>query len=349
MSTATHSDLPANATQPANRPRALPTSAAEWSARIRQHFETEGRQADAGQEAVLLHLGQLAQLLCRRHHLRPKILQERADALHPAAGLYLWGDVGRGKSVLLDALVATLPAGLARRWHQHELLNHWHRALAASGWQHEQAAASLRQGAQLLVLDELHTYDVADALVLAKLLRCWQAEGVTLAFSANRPPRGLWPLTGFHQQHQEHFAPLAAWLENHSTVLHLDGGRDYRQDQTPGAAKAGNWLTYSFSELCREVRDAADYRQLLGSAAGLTLTAVPALGPRDGDALRRLVWLLDVAWEGGIRLRLEDGEGRELLPDGLFERVGGDVEAWMGTDLRRAGSRLAGLMRAVNS
>lgn len=307
------------------------TDAAAWAAQLQRHFEQADRRADAGQRQVLHHLGQLAQ---------------RLVSGAPAASLYLWGDVGRGKSVLLDTLVASLPAGLAQRWHQHELLDRWHRALASSGWQHEQAAATLRQGARLLVLDELHTYDVADALILAKLLRGWQAAGVTLAFSANRPPRGLWPLTGFHQQHQQHFAPLAIWLEEHCTVLHLEGGRDYRQEQTAGAAKSGSWLSYSFNELCREVRDAADYRQLLATAAGLTLTAIPPLGPRDGDALRRLVWLLDVAWEGSVRLRLEDAQGREVLPEGLFAQVGTEVLAWMGTDLRRAGSRLAGLVGA---
>jgi cell division protein ZapE len=324
----------------------LPTSSAEWAGRIRQHFESAERLADAGQQAVLQHLGALALRLSQLHHFSAKVLAADEDGTAVAAGLYLWGDVGRGKSVLLDALVASLPAGLARRWHQHELLDRWHRALAASGWQHEQAAAALRQGARLLVLDELHAYDVADALVLAKLLRCWQAEGVTLAFSANRPPRGLWPLTGFHQEHREHFAPLAGWLEQHCAVLHLDGGRDYRQGLGAAATKAGDWLTYSFAELCREVRDAAEYRRLLSNAAGLTLTDVPLLGPRDGDALRRLVWLLDVAWENGIRLRLEDAEGRELPPGSLFERVGADVEAWMGTDLRRTRSRLFGLAAA---
>jgi cell division protein ZapE len=84
----------------------------------------------------------------------------------------------------------------------------------------------------------------------------------------------------------------------------------------------------------------ADYQALCARLPGLVLLGVPAFGPKDGDALRRLIWLIDAAWEALLPLAVT----AEVALDMLFEGIGGGLDQLLGKDLQRTRSRLVALL-----
>lgn len=318
-------------------------------------FGRDGRRPDPAQEKVLSQLAGLADALLAR--ARPFAGWRRPP---PVPGLYLWGGVGRGKTALLDALLAILPSGLACRYHQHRLLDDFHRTAAGDGRapDFEERLNRLVGSSRLLVLDEFHAYDPADAAILHRLLARLFARGTTLALSANHRPAELWPQTARHAAGTRHFAPLAELLSKHCRLLEVDGGRDYRQGAaavrwwspaTPLAQQqAAAWYAgtggpaegfQEFSTLCGGHFCHADYRPLVERLPALVLQGLPRFGPTDGDALRRLIWLLDAAWEAGLPLAVT----ATAPPDETFADIGPALRQLLGRDLARTRSRLHGL------
>ncbi|MCX7946149.1 MAG: cell division protein ZapE [Hydrogenophilus sp.] len=259
-------------------------------------------------------------------------------------GVYLWGGVGRGKSLLMDLFFTAAPVARKRRVHFHELMQEVHGRLTELRGRSDPlavVAASIAQEARLLCLDEFHVNDVADAMILGRLLAGLGEEGVRLVMTSNYPPSGLYP----NGLQRERFLPTIAWIEERCEVLEVEGGVDYRQVGEEGGgsrywfpvtpeheaalaacfealtgepARAGvmevcgralpfrgrakGVVWFDFAPLVAEARSYLDYLEVAHHHSAVLLSGVPVLPPARAEAAQRLMWLVDVLYDRGVEL-----------------------------------------------
>jgi cell division protein ZapE len=171
----------------------------------------------------------------------------------PVRGVYLWGPVGRGKSMLMDLFFEAAPVERKRRTHFHVFMAEVHAHVNA--WRTGDAAARqarfgthrgddpvpptadvIANGARLLCFDEFQVTDIADAMILGRLFEQLFARGVTVAATSNRAPDDLYR-DGLNRQL---FEPFIAMLKERLQVAPVDGARDYRLDRLRAA---GTWFS----------------------------------------------------------------------------------------------------------
>jgi cell division protein ZapE len=154
----------------------------------------------------------------------------------PARGIYLWGGVGRGKSMLMDLFHDTLAITRKRRVHFHAFMLEVHQRLreARTGERGDPipaVAAGLAQGVSCLAFDEMVVNNSADAMIMSRLFAALvNDQGLTIVTTSNRPPRDLYK-DGLNR---EHFLPFIALIEREWDVLGLNGPVDYRLDRLGG-------------------------------------------------------------------------------------------------------------------
>lgn len=307
---------------------------------------SEGRwQADPAQQPVLAALdriaGQLRQAQTRTlwqrwlRHWRPAA---------PVAGLYLWGGVGRGKTFLTDLLAEHAGTVPQRRWHFHRFMvevHHRLRALPDTADTVAVVADQLADELRLLVLDEFFVSDIADAMILGRLLERLFARGVTLVTTSNIAPAGLYR-DGLQRAR---FLPAIALLESHCQVLKLDSPHDYRLRQLTRAATyltpaddvaeaqlAGHFaqlaggcpresgplaindrpipikamaeglVWFDFADLCDGPRAATDYIEIARDFHTVLVSQVPLFDGQRENAARRFVHLVDELYDRNVNL-----------------------------------------------
>ena len=185
-------------------------------------------QDDPAQHAALaafdrIHAALLAPPPGRLQRLRTR-WAGKPDAVR---GLYLWGPVGRGKTMLMDRFVASLPAGIAQRVHFHRFMLDVHAGLRALGEVRDpllRVAADIAARARVLCLDEFMVTDIGDAMILGGLLGALFDRGVTLVATSNTPPRDLYK----EGLQRERFLPAIDLLGAHCEVLELVSPHDWR-------------------------------------------------------------------------------------------------------------------------
>ena len=167
---------------------------------------------------------------------RLKLGRKRAP---PPKGLYMWGGVGRGKSMLMDLFHAHAPIAARQRIHFHAFMQEVHKRvhsfrLAVKAGQVPESGDPLvalsrviTGQAWLLCFDEFHVTDIADAMILGRLFEALFREGVVVVATSNRQPKDLYR-DGLQR---ELFLPFIDVIERRLDVLELDSGVDYRLDR----------------------------------------------------------------------------------------------------------------------
>jgi len=189
---------------------------------------------DAAQRALLPHLDRL-----RAELSTPPRRGLFARKPEPVRGLYLWGGVGRGKSMLMDLLLDALPDTVpVRRQHFHAFMQWVQAALTrarATGVDDPilPVADEVAREARLLALDEMQVTDIADAMILGRLFQRLWAQGVTLLTTSNRPPHDLYK-DGLNRAL---FLPFIAMIEENCEVRELASPTDHRHGRLLGAQR----------------------------------------------------------------------------------------------------------------
>lgn len=185
-------------------------------------------QADPQQQAVVEHLEAIYQALQQASQPAPlKWWQRwRHTAPSPVKGLYLWGSVGAGKTLLMDIFYHCCPVPKLRL-HFHVFMQRIHAALRATqGTVNplQQIAAELARDIRVLCFDEFFVNDITDAMLLGELFQQLFAKGVCVVATSNTPPEELYR-DGLQR---ERFLPAIAALQRHTQVIHLVTPHDYR-------------------------------------------------------------------------------------------------------------------------
>ncbi len=179
---------------------------------------------DAAQEDVAERLNRLADALVAR---KQRGLLARAFASRDAPrGLYIHGEVGRGKTMLMDLFFAHLDVEAKTRIHFHGFMQdiHKRRQALTSGDVISEIAKQLAPMMQVLCLDEMQVSDIADATILGRLFEALMARGTVIVTTANVPPDGLYK-DGLNRQL---FLPAIAMLNERLDVVSLESPTDYR-------------------------------------------------------------------------------------------------------------------------
>jgi cell division protein ZapE len=188
----------------------------------------------------------------------------------PPQGLYVYGGVGRGKSMLMDLFFRAAPIAAKRRVHFHAFMQEVHARLTAMR-QHPgirelrpgkrakdddilpSIARDIARDCRLLCFDEFQVHDIADAMILGRLFETLFEAGVVVVATSNRPPRGLYE----NGLQRDSFLPFIALIEKRLDLLQLDSGTDYRLESmramdvylTPLDASADRRLEDYFARL----------------------------------------------------------------------------------------------------
>jgi cell division protein ZapE len=151
------------------------------------------------------------------------------------SGVYLWGGVGRGKSMLMDLAFAEIAIEPKRRVHFHEFMLETHARLkkvreSEDGDPIEPVAEEIGEEARLLCFDEMQVTNPADAMILSRLFGKLVEAGVKVVTTSNRPPCDLYK-DGLNR---ELFVPFIELIEQRMLVAEVNGPTDYRLDRLEG-------------------------------------------------------------------------------------------------------------------
>ncbi|TCP40616.1 cell division protein ZapE [Rhodovulum marinum] len=191
---------------------------------------------DPAQIAALAPLDRIREAL-ERPAPRPRGgLFRKAPPPEPVRGLYLWGGVGRGKSMLMDFFHRTVGIEGKRRVHFHAFMQEVQAGLHAARAKGaddalKPVAAEMCKGLRLLCLDEMQITDITDAMIVGRLFELMFAAGVTVVTTSNRVPADLYK-DGLQR---DRFVPFIRLIEDRLEVVHLASPTDYRQNRLTGA------------------------------------------------------------------------------------------------------------------
>lgn len=260
-------------------------------------------------------------------------------------GVWMYGGVGRGKSFLMDCFYTVAPVRRKTRIHFHEFMRGVHRELRElKGTKNPLDAVAKRVARRyrLICFDEFHVSDIADAMILERLLRALFDLRVVFVMTSNYVPDSLYP-DGLHR---DRLLPAIALLNRHLDVTEVDVGVDYRRlslaglrtyhfplDQSSSDAlesaytaiaevgdddpeliienrpiravrRAGGVAWFDFDTLCGGPRSQVDYLEIAQQFHTVFLSGVPRLTAGMAAQARRFLWLIDVLYDQRVTLMI---------------------------------------------
>ncbi|MYM64645.1 cell division protein ZapE [Pseudomaricurvus sp. HS19] len=203
--------------------------------RYHNDLQREGFRHDPAQEMAVRHLQDLYERLVadwraeqNQKGLLAKLKGLGGNKSRPLQrGLYFWGGVGRGKTYLMDNFFESLPFPQKMRAHFHRFMRRVHQELKTLGGKKnplEIVADRLAAEARVICFDEFFVSDITDAMILGNLIQALFDRGVSLVATSNIVPDGLYK-DGLQRAR---FLPAIAMLNEHTLVVNVDGGVDYR-------------------------------------------------------------------------------------------------------------------------
>ena len=306
-------------------------------------LKARGIVADPAQLMAAMRLQRLYDELLAFKAARRTRLRKMLARPELPRGVWFWGGVGRGKSFLMDCFFATVPYQRKRRVHFHAFMREIHESLRQHRSEADplaKVAARIARQTRLMCFDEFHVSDIADAMMLGRLMQALFDAGVVFCVTSNYPPAGLYP----NGLQRELFLPAIALLEQKLDVIEIDAGIDYRMraleraevyvvGETASTAAAiettfrsiaggggharplsvlGRELQvihrapgvawFDFGTLCEGPRSQNDYLWIANSHHTVFLTGVPRMARDMANAARRFTWLVDVFYDHRVKL-----------------------------------------------
>ncbi len=298
---------------------------------------------DGAQAKAIEYLDKLWTELMMFKRKRNRFLGRSLRSPQLPKGLYFYGGVGRGKSFLMDVFYGCLPYRRKRRVHFHAFMAEVHQRMKAFKSEPDPLkamAAEIAKETRVLCFDEFHVSDIADAMILGRLLENLFEGGVVLVATSNYAPSELYP----QGQNRSSFLPTIALIEEKLTILNVDGGEDYRlralkpaevfyvpdseenerklaelfSQITHGKEKKpesiiihGRELTcnahderaiwFDFRALCFGPRSQADYLYLAEHYEMVFVSGIEKLSEAERAEARRLTWLIDVFYDFKVK------------------------------------------------
>ena len=354
------------------------------------HFSQRGDfQTDSEQLKVLERLQSLFEQLEDYRQYRQGKLNRLVTNLgagrKPPRGMYIWGGVGRGKSLMMDAFFRVSRHRRKRRVHFHEFMREIHARLRALPGQEDPLdviSGEIARELRLLCFDEFHVSDIADAMILARLLELLIEKGVVLVMTSNYKPDDLYP----NGLQRARFMPAIEILKRDLEVVALAGATDHRRRlldslgvyYTPlgeeaeahmarlfeamtkagyaehGALEVGGRtiafrrrakgiIWFDFAELFEKPRSQVDYLEIASSYHTVLISGVRRMSPAQTDVVRRFTWLVDVFYDQRVKLVLS----AEAQPEDLVAPPdAGDAPSAM---VRKEFTRTASRLREMQS
>lgn len=208
----------------------------------------------------------------------------------PRHGFYLWGPVGRGKTMLAEAYFAAIPTDRKLRVHFHEFFRALHAEIIAERRPLESTLETLLGDAQAILFDEFHVHDVADAVYLTRTLEVLVESGVLVLATSNYAPTDLMPDPLFHDM----FVPGIRMIERELEVVPLEQGQDYRRVTAAGGSDADGFASGVWTVAPRAAAAESEADRIGRSDTAETAAA--------GDAVTSLTL-------GGLDVRAEARDG----------------------------------------
>ena len=321
----------------------------------RKALAERGYQPDAAQEAAVERLQRFYDEWINFRKARSSRLKKLFRHPPVPRGVYLWGGVGRGKSFIMDAFYLTVPLKRKTRLHFHEFMRGVHAELKQLRGQQDpldEVARRIAKRYRLICFDEFHVSDVADAMILHKLLQGLFEHGTSFVMTSNYEPDKLYP-DGLHR---DRILPAIRLIKARMDILNVDTGVDYRRRSleqvrtylTPlseettaelqadferladiaamepvlkienrklsAIALAGSIVWFDFATLCGTPRSQNDYLELANRFQTVILSDVPRMGVRQASEARRFTWLIDVFYDHKVKLIMS----AECPPEELY-------------------------------
>ena len=343
-----------------------------FRAHLDELLAARGYTLDGAQQRAAGRLARLQEDWARYKHARRNALLKLVARPEIPRGVYLWGAVGRGKSFLMDCFVSSVPVMRKTRIHFHEFMRGVHRELGqvkGTADPLDEVARRVAQRARLICFDEFHVSDIADAMILHRLLSKLFELRVGFVMTSNYAPQDLYP-DGLHR---DRVLPAIELLQAKLDVLQVDGGVDYRQqameqieaylqpagpsadrrleaafarvaeaeDDDPvleiesrrirARRRAGGAVWFGFDVLCGGPRSQNDYLEIARQFHTVLLSDVPRMSAGQASEARRFTWLVDVLYDHRVKLILS----AEAEPEALY------ASGALANEFQRTASRLA--------
>ena len=324
-----------------------------WHFSQRSDFQTDSEQ--------LKVLGRLQKLFEELEEFRlyrqgkiNRLVTNLGAGKKPPRGVYIWGGVGRGKSLMMDAFYKVSRHRRKRRVHFHEFMREVHarlRALPGEADPLDIIAEDVSKEVRLLCFDEFHVSDIADAMILGRLLDLLTEKGVVFVMTSNYRPDDLYP----HGLQRTRFLPAIETLKRELDVVELGGAVDHRRRildsmsvyYTPieGSEahlarffeamtkamysenatieigtrpiayrrRAKGVIWFDAAELFEKPRSQVDFLEIASAYHTVLISGVRRMAPTQSDVIRRFTWLVDVFYDQRVKLVLSAETEPEAL------------------------------------